>query len=545
MGLNRSMSHRRLDLALIFLAGMAVNSLAALSVSQPGYMDAYYYFGGALQLAHGRGFVEPYLWNYLDPVLRLPHPSHLYWMPLASLVAAPYVALAERLWGAGLSNAQLFRAAQSPFVIMAALLPLISYEVALLVSGRRRHALVAALLTLFSAFYLPFWAQTDAFALYGLAGAGALVAGYLGVTRASGRWLFLAGLAAGLAHLARADGVLVLAMILGAGLWSAGRKNRLSLASLPAELRALAPLAWVLAGYLLIMLPWFVRNVVVMGTPLVPGGMRMVWLTDYNEVFNYPADNLTLAHFLAGGWVAIVRGRWWALQTNFGNVVGPLSSIVAFPFMVAGFWQLRRHGLIALAGLYGLILFGAMTLLFSFAGARGSFFHSGAALLPFCSVAAVVGLDAAVDATARRLKHWQPEKSKPVFALLLVMFAMGVTGLVLLRRSGDAAQAEDVYAEVGSWLDTTAAPEAVVAVNNPPGFYYFTGHPSIVIPNGSPADLLRAAHDFGARWVVLDVNAPNGLADLYAHPDSIAALSLRRTFTGAAGRPVYVFQVSP
>ena len=77
------MSQRRLDLALIFLAGLAVNSAAALSATQPGYMDAYYYFGGALQLARGHGFVEPYLWNYLDPVLRLPHPSHLYWMPLA------------------------------------------------------------------------------------------------------------------------------------------------------------------------------------------------------------------------------------------------------------------------------------------------------------------------------------------------------------------------------------------------------------------------------------------------------------------------------
>jgi hypothetical protein len=539
------MSHKRLDLALIFLAGLVVNGLAALLASQPGYMDAYYYFGGALQLARGQGFVEPYLWNYLDPVLRLPHPSHLYWMPLASLVAAPFVALAERLGGAGLSNTALFRAAQVPFVLAAALLPLVSYAVAALVSGRRRHAVAAALLTIFSAFYLPFWAQTDAFALFGLAGAGALVGGYLGVRRASGRWLFVAGLAAGLAHLARADGVLVLAMVLGAGLWNAGRSAWRPPASFRGGLRALAPLAWVLAGYLLIMSPWFGRNLLVMGAPLVPGGLRMVWLTNYNDLFNYPADNLTPARFLAAGWGAIGRDKWGAVQTNFGNVVGPLSSIVAFPFAVAGLWQLRRHGLFVLAGLYGLLLFGAMTLLFTFAGARGSFFHSGAALLPFSFLAAVVGLDAAVEAAARRLKHWQPEKSKPVFTVLLVICAIGVTGLVALRRSGDAAQTEDVYAEVGAWLARANAPEAVVAVNNPPAFYYFTGHPSIVIPNGGPADLLRAVHDFGARWVVLDVNVPDGLSDLYAHPDSIAALNLHVTLTGAAGQPVYVFEVEP
>ncbi len=536
---------KRLDLALIFLLALAVNSAAALLVSQPGYMDAYYYFGGALQLARGQGFVEPYLWNYLDPVLRLPHPSHLYWMPLASLAAAPFMALAERLWGPGLSNADLYRAAQVPFVLAASLLPLLSYWVATLVSGRRRHAVAAALLTIFSAFYLSFWVQTDAFALFGLASAGALVAGYLGVTRASARWLLVAGLAAGLAHLARADGVLVPVMILGAGIWSAARSKLRSRGSFGLFARALVPLGWVLAGYALVMLPWFTRNVLVMGAPLAPGSLRMAWLTDYNELFNYPAGNLTLAHFLAAGWGAILRGRWWALTTNLGNVVGPLTSIVALPFAVIGLWQLRRQGLYILAGLYGLILFAAMTLLFAYAGARGGFFHSGTALLPFTSVAAVVGLDAAVEAAARRLKHWQPEKSKPVFTALLVLLAVGLSALVFFRRGGGAAQTEDLYADIGAWLMRSHAPDWVVAVNDPPGFYYYTGHPSIMIPNGNPADLLRAARDFGARWVVMDSNVPDGLRDLYAHPDSAAGLSLRVTLTDAAGRPVYVFEVGP
>jgi hypothetical protein len=280
----------------------------------------------------------------------------------------------------------------------------------------------------------------------------------------------------------------------------------------------------------------------------------MVWLTNYNDLFNYPADNLTPARFLAAGWAAIGRDKWAALQTNFGNVVGPLSSIVAFPFAVAGFWKLRRHGLVILAGLYGVLLFGVMSLLFTFAGARGSFFHSGAALLPFSFLAAVVGLDMAVEAAARRLKHWQPEKSKPVFTALLVVCAVGVTGLVSLRRSGGAGQPDAVYGDIGRWLDTAAAPaalpaapQAVVAVNNPPGFYYFTGHPSIAIPNGGPADLLRAARDFGAGWVVLDVNVPEGLSDLYTQPAGSAALGLRlrSTFTDDTGQPVYVFEVEP
>jgi hypothetical protein len=45
--------------------------------------------------------------------------------------------------------------------------------------------------------------------------------------------------------------------------------------------------------------------------------------------------------------------------------------------------------------------------------------------------------------------------------------------------------------------------------------------------------------------VVMDLNVPDGLNDLYAHPDSLPALRLRRTFTDAAGKPVYVFEVEP
>src|SRR5262249_11910218 len=146
-------------------------------ITQPGYTDAYYYFGGARQLAEGRGFSEPYVWNYLNPVHAVEPgvalwPSHLFWMPLASIVAAPFLFVA-RAAGAT-AHATLFRPAQLPFTLLAAALPLLSYGVAQSVSGVRRHALAAALLTLFSPFYFPYWTTTDAFAVYALTGAGAL-----------------------------------------------------------------------------------------------------------------------------------------------------------------------------------------------------------------------------------------------------------------------------------------------------------------------------------------------------------------------------------
>jgi hypothetical protein len=79
-------------------------------------------------------------------------------------------------------------------------------------------------------------------------------------------------------------------------------------------------------------------------------------------------------------------------------------------------------------------------------------------------------------------------------------------------------------------------------VNNPPGWYYFTGLPSVVIPNGSLDTLLEAMASEQAKWLVLDADRPAGLADLYAAPRAEPRLSLRATFADQNGRPVYVME---
>ncbi|MCS6909828.1 MAG: hypothetical protein NZM11_04565, partial [Anaerolineales bacterium] len=75
-----------------------------------------------------------------------------------------------------------------------------------------------------------------------------------------------------------------------------------------------------------------------------------------------------------------------------------------------------------------------------------------------------------------------------------------------------------------------AGPGAVVAVNNPPAFYYHTGLASIAIPADDVETLLRAMADFDARWLVLDANVAEGLAGLAADPTGEPRLQLRATF---------------
>jgi hypothetical protein len=528
---------RSRDLIVVFLAAVVINAVAAAFVVQPAFsMDAYYYFGGALQLARGHGFTEPYVWNYLSPVRALPAPSHVYWMPLPSLVAAPFIAAAEWLAGGGVPNATLFRAAQIPMVLLASVLPGMSYVVAQRLTGQRRHALAAAALTVFSAFYISYWSVTDSFAVFGVVASAALLVSSRAVRPVE---FVVAGVLCGLSHLARADGVLVL-LCLFAFAFISQRSVPLSLG-----IRHLALLA---VGYCIIMAPWFLRNLAAVGAPLAPNGTATLWLTGYNDLFVYQPETLTFDRFLASGLATIARDKWEALTTNALSFVATQTNIFGAPLVALGLWQLRRERLMQLALLYGVTLFIVMSVAFTFPGPRGGFFHSGGALLPFVWPAAVAGLDVLVEQIARVLKHWRPEKSKPIFTGLLVLGSLGLTVAVALPkligpdwRNPPTAQADAVYVKIGAWLRETEAGAVTVAVNNPPAFFYHTGYSAIVIPNGSPETLLRAMGDFDARWLVLDGNLVPELWPLYQNPTGDLRLVLRQTFV-SGGQTVYLLE---
>ena len=71
-------------------------------------------------------------------------------------------------------------------------------------------------------------------------------------------------------------------------------------------------------------------------------------------------------------------------------------------------------------------------------------------------------------------------------------------------------------------------------VNNPPAFYGHTGFRSIVIPAGDIATLLRAADQFGAKWLVLDQNHVRELDEVYAAPENQVRLKLMATLPSTA-----------
>ena len=151
----------RRDLLLLFLLGLAVPLAIAQFQSLPGYMDADYYFGGGIQLAKGNGFTEPYLWNYLSDPQGLPTPSHAYWMPLASIVAAA---------GMWLTGQTTFAAARLGFILLAALVPPLTAILAFRLTSNRTLSLLSGLLACFPIYYAPFLPVTDNYAIYMLLG---------------------------------------------------------------------------------------------------------------------------------------------------------------------------------------------------------------------------------------------------------------------------------------------------------------------------------------------------------------------------------------
>ena len=122
------------ELWWIVLLGLVVQGFWAARLQHPAYFDAYYYTMNGQRLAAGQGFTEEIIWQYLDQPQGLPTPSHTYWMPLASLIAA-----------AGYALGGSFRAAQAPFWLMAGLLPLLAYAISWQLYGQRWQARLAAL----------------------------------------------------------------------------------------------------------------------------------------------------------------------------------------------------------------------------------------------------------------------------------------------------------------------------------------------------------------------------------------------------------------
>lgn len=505
---------RRFTLFL-FIAGLLISGIAAGLQRVPGYMDADYYYAGALRIVAGQGAYEPYLWNYLNAPADLPAVAFAYWMPLVSLVAAGGLVLAPELG---------FLGAKLGFILLAALIPPLTAHLSFRLTGQSRLARLGGLLALFPGFYLAYQTTTDAFPIYMVLGGLFLLLSFEGEGWLSRRpvelRLFVLGILAGLLHLARADGLVWLG---GAGIaalaWFVGQKSSTKMP----WFRLITFGAAALFGYGLVMAPWVLRNLREWGALMPPGGSRAMWITVYEETMIYPASLLTPQHWLSAGVDAHLLARWDALVNHLQTALAVQGNIVLFPFIVAGLWRLRRCAPVRLGVLLWLLTLAIMTLVFPFAGINGGFFHSGAAFQVLFWAAAPLGIDALMSAYARWRRLSSPQGMVTFTSGLMVVTCALLSLTLYYQRvigseTGDwkLPPAEQHYAQVELTLAVLgAAAGDGVLVNNPPGYWLASRRPAAVIPYGDEQMLLAAARQYGIRYLVLEKTNPHQLSSLY------------------------------
>lgn len=485
---------------ILFLLALVIQVAVSRLQSIPGYLDADYYYMGGVQLAKGEGFNETFLWNYLDDPSGVPHPSHGYWFPLASIVAA------VGMWLTGTIN---YESGRLLFILIAALVPPLSAALSYRFFQNNVFAWVSGLLALFPVFHLPFLPVTDNYGIYMLAGGM-----FFYLADRSRPWFWM-GLLAGFLSLARSDGLLWLALTFLYILWRF-RDEKLSF------LKFVQYCSVAFSGFILVMGPWYVRNLDVFGSIMSPAGSRAFWLTTYDETFIYPASKLTFDSWLASGWAAILKVRWWSFTTNLQSAIAAQGHLILFPFIITGMVKMKKDRRVQLGVVAWAILFLVMTLVFPFAGARGSFFHSAAALQPLFWALAPFGLESAV--AWARSKGRFTEHAYVVFRIALIQIVVLLSGWVVwVRVIQDGWQEGELdYPVVEQFLRAHGAQsDDSVMVLSSAGYTMMTDRSAYSQPYGDLDTLLEVAERYGIDYYVFQ---PEGrvksLKSLYDNPAS-------------------------
>jgi hypothetical protein len=513
------------DYVWLAFLGICLALVTAWFQKAPGYMDADYYYANGIQLASGKGFTEPFLWNYLDGSTSLPHPSHTYWMPLTSILAAG---------GMVISGQTDYFSARLLFIQLAAFIPVVTALVSWQLQHDRIHAWLAAALALFCGYYINYFSGIDAFSVYILLGSTLLL--WIAVPEenySKSRMIVFAigaGMAAGGMYLARNDGLLWLA----AGLvWSVWRWLKFRNIKARAAFEMIKIPAF-LFGASLVVFPWFIHNLNLFGWILPPGTNQAFWLTDYDQIFSYPPNLLSFNNWLQAGWGAHLQTWVSAFATNAKTVLAVQGSIILLPLILIGAWRLRKRVLTQWSlGMWAITIF-VMTIVFPLAGARGGFFHSGSALQASLWAFAPAGLDGLIELGVR-LRNWERERAFRGFAVIVLIICASLTiGIYFQRAILDNPGASwQHYSKVETALEGAGAnKEDIVLVNNPPGYYLATGREAIVVPYGNESNLLLAADQFHAKYLVLEKAHVVGLNNIYQQPTGHDRLVYLETIDG-------------
>jgi len=530
---------------LFFLAAVAVAAVTTFFQHSPGYMDAAYYTVTGAQIAQGKGMIEPFLWNFLDNPIGLPHAAFTYWMPLPALLAA---------LGFFLSGSGSFFFARVPFIILTGFVPVLTARLIFEMTERKDISSIAGWMAVFPVFYTVYLAIPDSFIPLMVSGgilALCLLRIFSGESRISFFTWLTVGLCCGVINLCRADGLLWIVLLgIAALVWLFIKQK----ANLP---QIFSTIAGLLAGFIVIMGWWYIRNLVLFGQFFSPASQYSLWFTTYDQIFNQPVGTINFQSWLASGFHTIVAARWSAIKMNLATALGVQTCVFLLPFIIIGMWKGKHKVLNFLfSGMYGL-LFLIMSLAFPFAGSRGGFFHSAAVFQPWLWAAAAIGFEKTIEWISPRRK-WVTERALRGFGIIMIgimaLTSLAVYYVQVIHVSSSTTNPDDGSISSYSWdtdfyhyqavdqflLDQGMTTEDIVMVNDPPLFYWASSQRSIVISNGTPEEVFQTAQQYGVDYLVLEEEHMQGLNAIYDGIESVPWFDYLGTVNGSQ-----IYRINP
>jgi len=482
----------RRDLVILFTLALIVRVAAALLIDYAPYTDPAYYRLVADQLAQGHGFTVPVLWSFLevggrlptDPVL--PVASNGHWMPLTSILAAGSISVFGGLLGAA-------RAAQLPTIVLGAALVPFTYLVSRELWESRFNAWVAALLVLLAGPLLVMIPLVDSFAIFGSAGAVALWCAIRAVRSGRpGPWLLASAAAAGLATLARVDGLLLLVAPLAA------------LLVRPVPMSRGVRIAWgaaALAAFAAVLGPWLVRDLSVFGSAFPSAGGHTLWITSYNEQFSISHEP-SLGSYLGWGAANIIGSKVGAWGELVGRSAVLLGGIFVIPFGV-GLWRERTRRELAPFLAYLVVMFVAMGAIFTFHAPKGAYYHSALAWLPLGAGLAVANLGPAATSLGRAWPFLRRAATHRFLAVAGLLGALALSAVGSAVVVGQWADAHDKLALAAGFLERQGATADRVLAYDPAALHELSGNPGVAPPYDGFSTIGEVVDAYHLRWVVV------------------------------------------
>jgi hypothetical protein len=487
----------RIPLILFGLA-FGARMVLILLFPDPAYPDSYYYTEVTRSIVEGRGLSVDFVWIFAEvggviPALpTLPIPSNAHWMPLASFVQVPFVAV---LGPSPIAGAL-------PFALLGSLAAPLTWAIARDAGARASVAVGAGVLTALPALTLVFMTQPDNFSLFQPLAAAALWLAARGL-KGDRRAFAFGGLLVGLATLSRNDGVLLGAVFGLAFLWDRWRAWRSGGGRLPViPIRSAAVFV---ALFLLVMAPWWLRQLEVFGqiSPSTATG-RVLYIRSIDE-WNSITTPATLDWLLgqgAGPLVASRLGGLLAAVTIYTTLVG---AGLLVPFMLLGGWARRRSVDFGPFFAYAALLFSFSAIVSAVHVPGGTFIHSAVALVPHSYILALEGVVLGVGWIAARRRSWDATLATRLFTSTAIAFAAAAAVFAVVSVHAGWDRKRDARAAVAAALDDAGAATAdrILSIDAA-GIRYATGRGGVVTPNDPIETIESVARAYGTRWLILE-----------------------------------------